>query len=258
MRISIPKPCTENWNQMTASEKGRFCTSCQTQVINFKGMPVEEIKHFLEQEAGSSCGRFSTHQIETFNAAYQEIPSPSNLRQWTMAAVLAGVSALPSFAQNNPSIPSVPLLNTSVSYYHYELQETKTTVAVPTGDTIILAGKVMDLGNNEGMPFANVIIAGTKIGTSTDFDGNFFLKVPKSEQAITLEVHYIGYPSTTLSIVPDSNNVDLVLNLEDNASIMGNMLGIVVISKKESKAYKRAQKKELRAERKKERVARKK
>jgi len=258
MKISIPKPCTENWNQMTASEKGRFCTSCQTQVINFKGMPVEEIKHFLEQEAGSSCGRFSTHQIETFNAAYQEIPSPSNLRQWTMAAVLAGVSALPSFAQDNPSIPSVPLLNTSVSYYHYELQETKTTTALPTGDTIVLVGRVIDIDLDERLPFATVVVAGTKIGTSTDFDGNFLLKVPKSKEAITLEVHYTGYATLFHSIIPNSNQTDLILKIENGSSYMGMISGLMIVSKKEQRAHNRAYKKELRAERKKERVARKK
>lgn len=257
MKISIPKPCSENWNQMTPSEKGRFCTSCQTQVINFKGKSVEEIKYFLEQQTGSSCGRFSRYQIENFNATYQELPSPSNLRKWTMAAVLAGVSALPTFAQDNSSTPTVPLLNTSISYYHYKLQKTEVTTAVPTGDTIVLAGKVIDTQINEGLPFANVIIPGTKIGTTTDFDGKFFLKIPKSKQEITLEVHYIGYHNTSFSVVPDSNKTDLVFNVEGNASIMGNMLGgIMVISKKETKAYKRTQKKELRAERKRERAKR--
>ena len=120
MKISMPNPCAENWNLMTASEKGRFCASCQTQVVNFKEMPLEAIKDFLDQETGVICGRLSEQQIEAFNTAYQEFPNPSNLRNWTMAAVLSGVSILPTFAQDNHSPIPVPLLNTSVSYDYNE------------------------------------------------------------------------------------------------------------------------------------------
>ena len=183
MKISIPKPCSEDWSQMTASEKGRFCASCQTQVISFVGMQAKEIKDILEQETGSSCGRFSTHQLEAFNAAYQELPSPSSLRNWTMAAVLTGVSVLPIFAQDSSPALAVPLLNTSISYYHYQ---TETTEIISASDTVVLVGQVIGLDNNEALPFAQVIVTGTKIGATTDLDGKFMLKVPKSKEAITL------------------------------------------------------------------------
>jgi hypothetical protein len=254
MKISIPKPCSEDWNQMTTSEKGRFCASCQTQVINFKEMPIEEIKHFLEQKTGSSCGRFSKYQIELFNAAYQELPSPSNIRKWTMAAVLAGVSVLPTFAQDSNPILPAPLLNTSISYY-YQSQTTINSGIVPTSDTVILVGHVIDIETEETLPFVNVIIQGTTIGTSTDFDGNFLLKVPKSKEAITLELHYVGYPTLSYSIVPDSTKTDLILKMNGQHLILGNMVGMMIISKKEQKANKRAYKKELREERKRERAA---
>ena len=37
-----------------------------------------------------------------------------------------------------------------------------------------IKGKVVDAINNEGIPFASVAIEGTAIGTSTDFEGNFY------------------------------------------------------------------------------------
>lgn len=258
MKISIPKPCNEDWNQMTISEKGRFCTSCQTQVINFTEMPVEEIKHFLEQKTGSSCGRFSKYQIEVFNATYQEFPSPSSLRKWTMAAVLASVSVLPTFAQDsNPRLPA-PLLNTNISYYH-QSQTTVTSGTIPVSETVILMGQVIDLETEEALPFANIIVVGTTIGTTTDFDGNFLLKVPKSKEAITLEVHYAGFSTLSYSIVPESTKTGLTLKMDGQHLISGGMLGgIMVLSKKKQRANKRAYKKELRKERKRERAALKK
>ncbi|WP_309608991.1 hypothetical protein [Flavobacterium sp.] len=36
--ITIPNPCTENWNKMSKTEKGRFCNSCNKLVIDFSKM----------------------------------------------------------------------------------------------------------------------------------------------------------------------------------------------------------------------------
>jgi hypothetical protein len=247
MKISIPNPCSEDWNQMTASEKGRFCTSCQTQVINFTEMPVEEIKHFLEQETESICGRFSIHQIELFNATYQELPSPSNLRKWTIAAVIAGVSVLPAFAQGSNFMHLHPSPNTSSSYHN----QAQTTDTVPVSHTIVLTGQVIDSEINERMIGAAITVKGTQITTSTDIDGNFRLAIPKSKETITLEVHYLGYVSLSHNIVPDSTPIHLVLNINEDHTIVGN----IFISKKQRRANKRTHKKELREARKKERAA---
>ncbi|MGD1847004.1 MAG: carboxypeptidase-like regulatory domain-containing protein [Salibacteraceae bacterium] len=53
-------------------------------------------------------------------------------------------------------------------------------------------GKVVDATSQESVPFANVIIQGTTIGTSTDIDGNFEIKdVPVGY--VKVEVSVVGY-----------------------------------------------------------------
>ena len=47
--------------------------------------------------------------------------------------------------------------------------------------------------NNEPLPFANVQIKGTSIGTTTDFDGNYSLQVPVGTHSI--EFSFLGYKS---------------------------------------------------------------
>ena len=45
--------------------------------------------------------------------------------------------------------------------------------------------------NNEPLPFANVIIKGTTIGTTTDFDGNYVLRVPVGTHTVVFS--FLGY-----------------------------------------------------------------
>ena len=40
-----------------------------------------------------------------------------------------------------------------------------------------IIGKVIDEEFNETMPFANVLVKGTNIGVTTDFDGNYSIKL---------------------------------------------------------------------------------
>jgi hypothetical protein len=65
LKISIPRPCHEDWNGMTPHEEGRFCYSCAKTVVDFSGMNDEEIKYFLfTRQEEKLCGRFRSEQIQ--------------------------------------------------------------------------------------------------------------------------------------------------------------------------------------------------
>ena len=51
--------------------------------------------------------------------------------------------------------------------------------------------------NNEPLPFANVLIKGTTIGTTTDFDGKYSIQVPAGTH--TVEFSFLGYKSVEKS-----------------------------------------------------------
>jgi hypothetical protein len=55
-----------------------------------------------------------------------------------------------------------------------------------------LKGRVVDAVNNEPLPFVNVIISGTTIGTITDMDGNFIL-TGLEPGFIRVEASFVGY-----------------------------------------------------------------
>ncbi len=61
MKLTIPKPCHENWEQMSPDEKGRFCSVCSKSVYDFTGFSDEEIGNFnFDQKI---CGRFREDQL---------------------------------------------------------------------------------------------------------------------------------------------------------------------------------------------------
>lgn len=60
----------------------------------------------------------------------------------------------------------------------------------------LISGTVKD-PSGAALPGANVLIKGTKNGTTTDFDGKFQLKV---EQGVTLEFSYVGYQSKDIKV----------------------------------------------------------
>ena len=41
--FSIPEPCSENWNEMTSTEKGAFCQKCSNEVHDVSNMSNDEI-----------------------------------------------------------------------------------------------------------------------------------------------------------------------------------------------------------------------
>lgn len=61
-----------------------------------------------------------------------------------------------------------------------------------------LQGKVTDATSNEPLPFVNVVVSGTTIGTTTDLDGNFLLNGLKPGY-IRIEASFVGYKKTISS-----------------------------------------------------------
>ncbi|WP_343330967.1 hypothetical protein [Polaribacter staleyi] len=72
LKITIPKPCHENWNKMTQKEKGKFCSSCSKTVIDFTKKTTSEITDYLiKNKKKRVCGHFYKKQL---NSITIEIP----------------------------------------------------------------------------------------------------------------------------------------------------------------------------------------
>ncbi len=79
---------------------------------------------------------------------------------------------------------------------------------------VTIKGKVTSKADGEPILGANVIIKGTKRGTSTDFDGNYEIKIKQGE---ILEVSYLGFKSKS---VPFVNQKVINFQLEEDSSTL--------------------------------------
>jgi ferric enterobactin receptor len=93
-----------------------------------------------------------------------------------------------------------------------------------------ISGVVKSEGNQESLPFADVIIKGTTIGTTTNVDGHFTL-LNVTEDSLYLQIMYVGYMPAEIKIKIGKNDIK---NLEIHLT-SGLTLDEVVVS---SKSYK--------------------
>lgn len=115
MKISIPKPCHENWEGMTPEEKGRFCGMCQKTVVDFTDMAPDEIRHFFKEHDGQKiCGRFRNEQLAQPTkpllpeALVNRIASrPMGFRQMFVVALLVCMGSTLFSCNNTKSEPAV-------------------------------------------------------------------------------------------------------------------------------------------------------
>lgn len=65
-KLTIPKPCFEDWNAMIPNEKGKFCKSCAKTVVDFTQKTSKEIQEYLLVNKGQRvCGHFYRKQLDS-------------------------------------------------------------------------------------------------------------------------------------------------------------------------------------------------
>lgn len=64
MKITIPKPCSENWDLMTPDKMGKFCSVCSKSVRDFTDCTYDEIYDAVSKEE-NICGRFLNFQLNS-------------------------------------------------------------------------------------------------------------------------------------------------------------------------------------------------
>jgi hypothetical protein len=79
--------------------------------------------------------------------------------------------------------------------------------AIQLAQTGTLRGSVEDSTNGESLAYVNIVIAGTKIGISSDLNGNFTLPAIPSDRNLTLRITHIGYLNKEIPINLSSGKI---------------------------------------------------
>jgi len=182
IKISIPEPCHENWMEMSPVEKGRFCASCQKNVIDFtKSSDKEIIMAFNEND--KLCGRFKESQINRNLVIQKEKKSI-----WVIAAAsiiaFLGLGTQTAKAQGNIRVEQTDKKPTETNFSNNEKEE------------IEIEGKIFLGETNPNFEEVNIVLY-DKI-FHPDADGRFCIKANKNDRISISKAGYIDYYITAL------------------------------------------------------------
>ena len=213
IQLSIADPCHENWDQMTAAEQGRFCASCQKQVVDFTNMTDAQVAAFFKKPSiGSVCGRLYDDQLNrNIQAPRKTIPWIKYFFQVALPAFLmsAKASAQGKVIEKNKEVVTVPMLGyVGIAYNKPSKKLTLTNLK-----EIVVTGNVIDNGNNP-VPFASVMIKNSKSGVPADSNGVFKLEKVFLDKSVILEVSSVGYETKQVTITEQTDvTKELVIQL---------------------------------------------
>ncbi|MFQ5772234.1 MAG: carboxypeptidase-like regulatory domain-containing protein, partial [bacterium] len=73
-----------------------------------------------------------------------------------------------------------------------------------------ITGMVTEMVNGEGLPGANIAVKGTTLGTASDANGNFSIRLRNFTEA-TLVVSFIGYKTAEVNVTSSTSNLNISL-----------------------------------------------
>ncbi|MGB0869213.1 MAG: energy transducer TonB [Flavobacteriales bacterium] len=108
LKLYIPNPCSEKWQNMTPTHLGKHCDLCVKTVVDFTKMNPEEIKVFFENKTEDKiCGRFRANQL---NNNYLRINVSKSVQKLGLASILFLAPFSVTFAQDSNNIKQRPTI----------------------------------------------------------------------------------------------------------------------------------------------------
>lgn len=214
IELTVPEPCHESWNDMTPTEKGRFCASCQKDVVDFTNMgQAELVAFFRKKTSGNVCGRFYEDQLNN--------PMPVPVKRIPWARYFFQIT-LPAFIASGKLMAQGKVVS--------EFKKNETDITVLAGfamvkektaspkQIIMVKGQVTDETGN-GIPYASIINKKTKAGLATDSLGYFILKDVHLPEGSEYTVSAVGYTNTTFFASRINENKNLQVPLVANNTL---------------------------------------
>lgn len=202
-KLSIKNPCSKEFDKFRPTSKGGFCSSCQTEVVDFTKMTDDEVISYFKNRTQKVCGRFQPSQLTTYS------DKGSLYKKYNFRKVGIGLLGLSLF-----SISSVRAVANSI---HSSEIPQSTEVRFRQNislDTIVNKIKVSGLilyEDKEPLHGVNVILKATTTGVVSDVDGKFTIEVP-ADKPSTLIFSFVGFDTQEIEIEPiKTENLEIQL-----------------------------------------------
>jgi hypothetical protein len=217
--ISIPKPCHENWQEMTATQRGAFCKSCQKEVIDFT-KKTEDETHRILSSGGATCGRFRTDQLE------RPIHQTTYIRSWWhWKAIAASAIAFIGYKESKSSV---------LSDHRTNALFVDDTTAHPSSNSAAISGRIVDERNIgiEGMALHIKDSKNTILKTILTGPKGYF-SINRKDTNLDVDTIYIE----TKSLRFINEKIQLSGNTDTSISIRLKLPVIVTLSASGSEAF---------------------
>lgn len=183
IHISLTSPCHEDLSGMTITERGRFCSACQKDVIDFSSLPDDEVLAILRGLKGlPSCGMFAAGQLNRPLAQRtRNVPVTTFLRSKLVAATLL----LQSIVIN------------ATSYARNPIKAEQMPIAPVSKDSmLVVTGRLLDAYTQTPVAAIQLSISCDTANVITDADGRFTFRLKQP------------FTATSFYIYPSKENVD--------------------------------------------------
>lgn len=204
--VNIPLPCNESWSEMTPTEQGRFCQSCQHQVIDFTKMTDAQIVAYLSKQQGRVCGRMQNFQLN--RNLHPAKVKPISWWQKTVAFVAFIISFGTIKAQETTS--AEPIVETVFSDSIPPVQKTDSIETTQ----ITIRGRIVDKSDKEPIFGCRVKVLGNEDKALSDFDGKFEISVNREVNDTSQIVLLIRNMGQETRIVVDNTEEYIEIELE--------------------------------------------
>ena len=217
--FSVPEPCPQPWSAMTPTAAGRFCGSCQHEVVDFSAMTEGEVRAWLARpDAGRVCGFFRAGQFAP--------PAPAPRWRRLLLTGLALLSLKPLLTSCQSARPnSTPATGPT--------EQADELAAAPQGQ-VTIRGRVLDDSTGLAVAGAEIFIADTPYGAVTDEQGNFLFTMRRQWEAVqngAVSLRVSGSPfvfvAQTLSVAVSPAPAPLLVRLKSRpgrGQIMGRLM----------------------------------
>jgi len=232
-QLQIPEPCHENWDKMTSTQQGRFCMSCQKEVVDFSVMSDKDILNYISTASTNMCGRVAPDQLNRDLIAPRE-PRKIGWRHWI--SVAASLILITSKTEAQVKAPKDTVISLPPGLMLKDcLEGVAGGIVVDKNykENLVIKGTITDENGNP-LPAATILIKGTKKGTISEPNGKFSIAMQGAKNNI-LQISSIGYETREVKI-PNHGPFQNPINIALRRMTMG-FMGDVVITAKRKRSF---------------------